>query len=125
VRSWRESSQCARKPRKTGAASTRAWWIQSFRALVMNRTHDRGVVVLAAGASLDRPLASLKRQLGQAQVMGELRRHAAYLSPGVRRRLKSKRARARDRRRAAARAVTGRPSRAEAPAGRAPGSPAG
>jgi len=74
--------------------------------------HDRGVVILAAGASLDRALKSLKRQLGQAQVMGELRRHAAYLSPGARRRLKAKRARQRDRRRAEARAATGPASRA-------------
>jgi len=72
---------------------------------------DRGAVRVGNFHSLDDALRAFKKQIAAAGIMGVLRSHAAHLSPGVRRRLKAQRARQR-RRRAAARAVTGRPSRA-------------
>jgi small subunit ribosomal protein S21 len=62
-----------------------------------HRVLDRCAVAIAAGDSLDLALRKFRRLVDKAGIIGALKRHEHYVKPGERRRLKSRRARRRER----------------------------
>ena len=64
-------------------------------SLPRRRSFDHGheIEVLVEGRDLEDALRQLKKRIGRSGLFREARRHEFFMSPGQRRRLKSKRAR--------------------------------